>query len=34
MIKFKTNYCGFIIQLRFLFFKKTVKYIQEYIAKL
>ena len=34
MIKFKTNYCGFIIQSRFLFLKKPVKYIQQYIAKL
>ena len=33
MIKFKINYCGFIIQSRFLF-KKTVKYIQECIANL
>ena len=28
----QTNYCGFIIQSSFLI-KKTVKYIQEYIAK-
>ena len=34
MIKFKTNYCGFIIEPRFLFKKKPVKYIQQYIVKL